>query len=405
MVIIFQLLFFYFSQADLYGEFILINEIGSFIPPKTSFFSLLSRKRSLLFLENQNRIILYSEGIFKPLIFDIEGNYLGYLETSFYHAQKIRHKKKEIIVIPFGNVLEFYTLKNRTLSLHQRLLINEYIESFNFLVKDEDSFFIILSCSNKGEGNIKIYNHKFKLIAEKLIKGKFFINNLFDTLILGIEKNFRKIILLDINLKILWEFNLEDLLITDYSVMDNILVLATSDEKQEKGRLYFLSLKNGKLLEIFPLNSFYSSGFKSVKIEDIDNDKEKEIIVGSGGKKGEIFIFKKLKDKLTLKKKKVFLPKLPLVDFVNIVILEINDFVYDKDKNKELLFLITYEQKTKNLLPNNFISGEVLLLDKKLKEIADLSLNFPIKDYLIVNKKNKKEMVLVLLAEKLKFYE
>lgn len=405
MIIIFQLLFFYFSQADIYGEFILINEIGSFIPPKKSFFSPLSRKRNLIFLENQNRIILYSEGIFKPMIFDIQGNYLGYLETSFYYAQKTKYKKREMIAIPFGNILEFYTLKNKNLSSYHRLSVNEYIESFDFLEKEGDSFFIILSGSDKGENKIKIYNHKFKLISERLIKGKFFINNLYDTLILGIGKDFRRIVLLDINLRTLWEFDLKDLLITDYAVMDSFLVLATGDKEQEKGVIYFLSLKNGEIFETFPYNSFYSSDFKSVKIADIDNDTEKEIVISSGGKKGEVFIFKKAKERLVLKKKRVFKSLIPLANIVDVLILEIGDFVYDKKENKELLLLVTYEQKANSPLPNNFYFGQILLLDNRLKDIAELDLNFPIKDYLIINKKNKKETILVLLNDKLRFYE
>ncbi|MEO0089236.1 MAG: hypothetical protein ABIK56_01735 [candidate division WOR-3 bacterium] len=405
MVIILYLLFHYFSQADLYGEFILTNEVGSFIPPKISFSSRLKRKRSLLFLENYNKIILYSEGIFKPLIFDIQGKYLGYLETSFYYAQKINYQKKEIIVVSFGNSLGFYTLKNKTLSLYRKLLINEYIEDFDIFKKDNNSFFIILSCCDKKENKIKIYNQNFKLISEKIVKEKFLINNLFDTLILGIKKDLKKIVLWDINLKTLWEFSLKDLLITDYTVNESILIIATSDVNQEKGILYFLSYKNGKILETFPFGSFYSFGFSSVKVSDIDNDNEKEILASTGGKKGEVFILKSSKEKLIIKKKRIFHSLLSLANLTNILILETDDFIYDKDKNKELLLLITYQQKTNPPFLNNFISGQILLVDNKLKDIADLDLNFPIKDFLIVNKKNKKESVLVLLSEKLKFYE
>ncbi|MEO0130711.1 MAG: hypothetical protein ABIK76_03365 [candidate division WOR-3 bacterium] len=405
MVIVLSLLFYYFSQADLYGEFILTNEIGSFIPPKVSFSSRWDRKRSLLFLENHNKIILYSEGIFKPLIFDIQGNYLGYLETSFCYAQKINYQKKEIIAVPFGNSLGLYTFKNRTLYLYRKLLINEYIENFDIFKKDNNSFFIILSCRDKKENKIKIYNQNFKLILEKVVKENFFINNLFDTLILGIEKDLKKIVLWDINLKTLWEFSLKDLLITDYTVNESILIIATSDANQEKGILYFLSYKNGKILETFPFDSFYSFGFSSVKVSDVDNDNEKEILLSTGGKRGEVFILKRSKGKLIVKKKRVFQPLLPFANIANLLLLEIDDFIYDKDKNKELLLLVTYQQKASVPLFNNFISSQLLLLDNKLKDIADLDLDSPIKDFLIVNKKNKKESVLVLFSNKLKFYE
>lgn len=405
MIIFLRLVFFYFSQANIYSEFILTNEIGSFVPLKTSFFSPLNRKRSLLFLESQNKIILYSEEIFKPLIFDTQGNYSGYLEASFYYAQKINYQKKELIAIPYGNVLEFYIFKNKTLSPFGRLLINEYIESFKFFKKDDDSFFIVLSCVDKKENKIKIYNQNFKLIAEELVKGKFFIDVLFDSLILGIEKNFQKIVVWSINLKTLWEFNLKELLINDYAVADSIIILATSDVDQEKGILYSLSLKNGKILEIFPSNSFYPFSFRSIKIADVDNEPDKEIIGTTGGKKGEIVILKSIKNKLVIKKKRSFQPIISLTDIVNVLILEIDDFIYDNEKNKELLLLITYEEKTKGPLPNNFIYGQILLLNNKLKEIADLDLKSPIKDYLIVDKKNKKETVLVLFSDKLRFYE
>lgn len=406
MIVILPLLFYYFSQADLYGEFTLMKEIGSFIPPKVSFSSPFCRKRSLLFLENPNKIILYSEGIFKPLIFDTEGNYLGHLEKFFYHAQKINYKKREIVAIPFGNTLEFYTWKNKRLVFYQQLLVNEYIESFNFLKKGEDSLFIVLNCSDKDKNKIKIYDQKFRLKAEEIVKGKFFIDNLFDTLILGIEKNFQKIILWNIDLKTLWEFSLKDLLINDYVAAESLLIIACGDTNQEKGVLYFLSVKNGKVLETFPFDSFYSLSFSNVKISDIDNDNEKEIILTASGKRGEVIILKRAREKLILRKKKRgFLPSLPSANIVNTLILEIDDFIYDKNKNKELLLLVTYQQKINNFLPNNFISGQILLVDNRLKDIADLDLNFPIKDFLVVNKKNRKESVLVLLTDKLKFYE
>ncbi|MEO0113569.1 MAG: hypothetical protein ABIK80_06395, partial [candidate division WOR-3 bacterium] len=72
---------------------------------------------------------------------------------------------------------------------------------------------------------------------------------------------------------------------------------------------------------------------------------------------------------------------------------------------KELILLVTYEEKTNSSLPNNFNSGQIILVDNKLKDIADLDLNFPLSDFLIIDKKSKKETLLVLLTEKLKFYE
>jgi hypothetical protein len=398
-------LFSFFCQADLYGEFILTNEVGLFAPLKNTFFSLLFHKKSLLFLENSNKIILYGERLFKPLVFDAEGNYLGYLETVFYDAKKFEDKNKELIAVPFGNVLKFYRLKNKTLTFSQQLRLNEYIISFDFLKKRADSFLVILSLSDKKENKIRIYNQKFKLLTEKAIKEKIFVNNLFDTLILGITEDFKKIILWDIKLNTLWEFNLKNLLITDFATTDSFLILATSDQNKEKGLLYFLTLKNGKIFKTFPEDSFYLLGFSGVKVADLDNDGIKEVCVSAFGKKGEVLIFKWLKEKLIFKKRLSFPAQIPVRPEVNTFLLEINDFIEDKDKNKELLLLVTYEQKNSLPLPNNFIAGNILLLDNKLKDIAQLDLISPVSDYLVVSKKNKKENVLVVLAEKLKFYE
>ncbi|MEO0113384.1 MAG: hypothetical protein ABIK80_05450, partial [candidate division WOR-3 bacterium] len=373
MIFLSLLFFSYFSQADIYGEFILTNEIGVFIPPKFSFSSLLQRKKRLLFLENCNKILLYSEGVFKPLIFDAQGNYLGYLETSFYYAKKVKYQKKEMIVIPQGNVLGFYTLKNKGLNLYRKLLLNEYIEDFNFLIS-RDSFFIVLSCSDEKENKIKIYNQNFKLITEKSLIGKFLIEPLFDTLILGIEKSFKKLVLLNKNLQLLWEFQLKDLVLNDYAVWESLLIMVGSDTNQEQGALYFLSLKKGKIIDTFPFGFFYPFGFSSVKTADIDNDTEKEIILSASGKKGEIIIFKRVKDKLIVKKKRVFQPLNPWINNVNVLILEVDDFIYDKNRNKELILLVTYEEKTNSSLPNNFNSGQIILVDNKLKDIADLDL-------------------------------
>ncbi len=403
MIIILPLLFSYFSQANIYGEFILTNEIGSFILPKFSFSSPLERKKSLLFLENYNKIILYSEGVFKPLIFDIKGNYLGYLETVFYYAQKVEYQKKEMVVLPKGNILGFYTLKNKNLNLYRKLLINEYIESFDFLT-NHDSLFIVLSCSDKKENKIKIYNQNFKLITERVIDEKFFIKNL-DTFLLAIGKDLKRIMLLNRNLQILWEFNLKDLFINDFALWESLLILVCGNLNQDKGRLYFLSFKKGKILETFPFDYFYPLAFNSIKVADIDNDTEKEIVVTASGRKGEIIIFKIIKDKLILKKKRTFSSFTSLVNMVNVQILGVDDFIYDKNNNKELILLITYEEKKDVFLLNNFNSGEILLLDNKFKDIADLDLDFPLSDFLILNQKNKKRTVLVVLTEKLKFYE
>lgn len=395
----------YFSQADLYGEFILTKEIGSFVPFQNTFFSLLSQKKSLLFLENSNKIILYGEKLFKPLIFDVEGNYLGYLETSFYYAKKFQYKDKELIAIPFGNVLKLYHFKNKTFSLYQQLRLNEYIISFDFFKKREDSFLVVLSLNDKEENKIRIYDQKFRLLAEKAIKEKIFVNNLFDTLILGIAEDFKKIILWNSQLKTLWEFHLKSLSITDFVVSDSFLILTASDKNKEKGRVYFLTLENGKIFKTFPEGSFYLLGFSGVKVCDLDNDGIKEMSLSAFGKKGEVLIFKWAREKLILKKRLSFLPQIPVRPEVNTFLLAADDFIDDKNKNKELLLLVTYEQKNFLPLPNNFIAGSILLLDNKLKDIAQLELISPISDYLVVNKKNKKENVLVVLAEKLKFYE
>jgi len=404
--IFFSFLFFnYFCQADLYGEFILTKEIGSFVTPKNTFFSLLSYKKSLLFLENSGKIILYGERFFKPLIFDVEGNYLGYLETSFNYAKKFKYENKELIAIPFGNVLKLYRFKNKMFSLYQQLRLNEYIISFDFFKKKGDSFLIILSLNDKKENKIRIYDQKFRLLAEKVIKEKIFVNNLLDTLILGITEDFKKIILWDSQLNTLWEFHLKNLSITDFVVSDSFLVLAASDKNKEKGRVYFLTLKNGKIFKTFPEGSFYFLGFSGIKICDLDNDGIKEMSLSAFGKKGEILIFKWAREKLILKKRLSFLPQIPVRPEVNTFLLAADDFIDDKNKNKELLLLVTYEQKNSLPLPNNFIAGNILLLDNKLKDIAQLELISPISDYLVVTKKNKKENVLVVLAEKLKFYE